>query len=110
MRLQDERKSKSEGSQMSNRNMVDKFIDEAVGEELVNTANNQDLSEAETREIQAGLNLLAAAFPQDNAEDLIIDGVFGPKTHVRLKEFVAGLPEETQERVRTMLDPIVNVG
>ena len=90
--------------------MVNNFMEEAIGEELINTATNQDLSEAETREIQAGLNLLAVAFPQDNAESLLIDGVFGPKTLARLKNFVAGLPDSTQARVADLMDPLVNDG
>ena len=90
--------------------MVNNFIEEAIGEELLNTATNQDLSEAETREIQAGLNLLAVAFPQDEGQKLLIDGVFGPKTLARLKGFVNNLPESTQARVAHLMDPLVNDG
>ena len=88
--------------------MVDQFLTEALGEELLNTATNQDLSEAETREIQAGLNLLGIAFPDDNAQNLLIDGVFGPKTHARLQNFVQGLPDSTRARLTDLMDPMVN--
>lgn len=94
---------------MSDRNMVNQFLDEAIGEELLNTVQNQDLSEGETKEIQAGLNFLAVLFPKDNAEELVLDGTFGPKTYARLQHFIAGLPEDTQERIRTMIEPMVNV-
>ena len=94
---------------MPNRDMVNQFIDEAVGEELIETAKNQDLSEGETREIQSGLNLLSVAFPEDNADALLVDGYFGPKTYARLKQFIAGLPQDTQDRVRDLIEPMVNV-
>ena len=94
---------------MYDRDIVNQFITEAVGEELLNTVKNQDLTELETKEIQSGLNLLGVIFQDDGADDLITDGVFGPKTYARLKTFIAGLPEDTQHRIRSMIDPLVNV-
>lgn len=96
---------------MSNRNMVnpeDAFMDEALGEELTGTVNNSNLSESEVREIQAGLNLMQATFPQVINDQIKVDGIMGPKTYAALKGFINLLPEETQANLSRVVDPIVD--
>jgi hypothetical protein len=88
---------------------VDLFMDEATASEQVDLAQNQNLSEAEVREAQAGLNLLATVFPKDNAELLKVDGVFGPKTYNRFKKFYVSLPKSTQKKLPAGDNPLMNV-
>ena len=97
---------------MPNRNMVkaeDAFIDNAISEDSVSMANNQGYSEVEVKEVQAGLNLLGSIFPQDGAADLKVDGVFGPKTYARFKQFYLGLPESTQKKLPSSENPVANI-
>ena len=84
-------------------------MDQATAEESVNLAENQNLSEQEVKEAQAGLNLLATIFPKDQAEQLKIDGVFGPKTYNRFKKFYVSLPKSTQSKLPAKDNPLLNV-
>jgi peptidoglycan hydrolase-like protein with peptidoglycan-binding domain len=94
---------------MSDRDMVNMFIDEASSEQFSEIANNHDLSVSNVKEIQAGLNLLSDFFPDDKALALDIDGVFGPKTYSRFKQFYTSLPLSTQKRLHPKDNPVVNV-
>ena len=89
--------------------MVDQFVDEAVDTENTGLVNNQGLSESATKEVQAGLNLLSAIFPDDKSGQLEVDGVFGPKTYARFKQFYVGLPQNTKKRLPSAENPITDV-
>tara|TARA_R100000781_G_scaffold67838_2_gene42762 strand:+ start:427 stop:711 length:285 start_codon:yes stop_codon:yes gene_type:complete len=89
--------------------VVDQIVDEAINEDHVQIANNQNLTESQTKEVQAGLNLIAATFPDDNAEQLKVDGVFGPKTYARFKQFYVNLPESTKKRLPPTENPVANI-
>ena len=94
---------------MSDRKVVDQFIDEATSEEQVDLLGDRDLDEEEVEEAQTALNVLSSAFPNDNAPLLKIDGVFGPKTYARFKQFFSGLPKSTQDKLPLNENPLVRI-
>ena len=59
--------------------------------------------------MQAGLNLLGAMFPEDRADTLSLDGVFGPKTYSRFKQFYSALPKSTQRKLPAKDNPLLDV-
>lgn len=94
---------------MSNRKMVDNFMEDVMAEDSTNLLNN-DMSEQEVREVQAGLNLINAMLNKKEPEpDLKIDGVFGPRTYSAFKKFYTSLPKKTQAKLPAKDNPLLNV-
>jgi len=87
----------------------DQFIDQATEDESVSLLGNTKMSPEQVKEVQAGLNLLGAVFPKDQADDLKLDGVFGPKTYSRFKQFYTGLPKSTQAKLPAQDNPLLDV-
>tara|TARA_R110000824_G_scaffold234858_1_gene423500 strand:+ start:172 stop:474 length:303 start_codon:yes stop_codon:yes gene_type:complete len=78
-------------------NLVDSFMNEANADDYSDSISG-NMDEVEVKELQASLNLLGfmlkKAMPAPQIE---VDGVMGPKTYARFKQFYKMLPERTQK-------------
>tara|TARA_R100000458_G_C8110932_1_gene133734 strand:+ start:177 stop:479 length:303 start_codon:yes stop_codon:yes gene_type:complete len=92
-------------------NLVDSFMDEANADEYTDTLNPNpvDLSKEEVVEVQTALNLLGTVFTSQAAPELKVDGVFGPATYARWRQFYTALPKNTQALLPPEDNPFVDL-
>ena len=90
-------------------NLVDAFMNDSESEDNSSLISNSNLSEPEVRQIQSALNIFAMVFPKNAPPTLEVDGVFGPNTYARWKQFFNMLPPSTRRLLKPEDNPLVDV-
>ena len=90
-------------------NLVDSFMNDAQSQEGVSVVNNSNLTENEVRAVQSALNVLALVFPKNAPPTLEVDGVFGPNTYARWRQFYTSLPKATRMLLKPEDNPLMDI-
>ena len=99
-------------SAANNPDPVDTFMDNANASDNTSLVdpNPVNLSEPEVVEIQTALNLLGTVFQKKvSAPVLKVDGVFGPATYARWRQFYESLPLQTQRLLPQEDNPLIDL-
>ena len=92
-----------------NDNLVDSFMGDVESQDNIGVVNNSNLTDSDVKELQSALNVLGLVFPQNAPPVLEVDGVFGPNTYARWKQFYNMLPKETRMLLKPEDNPLLDV-